>query len=139
MHRCAWAHLSYLLFIPSAVSAQLNGTIESCVGDQIRLYCTVQSRAHIWEAYELRTDVVTERNQRVGPFEPGQYFIELTADNGFFINTSLSLVTFADLNNTIIACRDGLEPLDQAPRQETTVMVYGKSLIISMKFSLQWA
>lgn len=116
-------------FIPSAVSAQLNGTVESCVGCQVRLFCTVQSRAHIWEAYELPPDIITLSNQRVGPSGPGQYILELTANDSSSITTSLSLVTFADLNNTIISCRDGFELPGQGERQETTAMVYGKSLI----------
>lgn len=49
--------------------------------------------------------------------------ISIVADNGNSIITSLSLITFAGLNDSRISCRDAIRGVEV---QNTTVMLFGK-------------
>ena len=119
-----------LLFIPTAVHAQLNGNVASCVGDLVIYNCTVQSHSHIWEADAFQIDPgrpITPPQRTNHITGPPEYWIELTTIGSSSINSSLSVVTFADLNGTNITCHDGI--ILSGERQRTTAVVYGKSHI----------
>ena len=115
-------HFIFQLYITD-VTAQLSN-ITSCIGDNIRMNCTVESFAHTWDFGPLSEVTITSGTGQ-DQVQMGFTFrlVEIS-------NTSIvSLVTgtvIPELNNTVILCRDGLRPIGQGDKHQVTATVLGE-------------
>ena len=110
-------------YLVLGVTAQLSD-ITWCIGDEVNYTCTVNSVVHTWEMGSAILAYVSSGTQQ--PVQIGPYTLQRVSPlDATPVITSLTVTAFAQLNNTVISCRDGV--ISTGGRQETTVMVFGEN------------
>ena len=122
--------MSPIIFLFSGVTARLSDTNTSCVGQEVTYTCTIQSTSHAWTLHTLPNPLTTAITRATPEDTRPPYSFQTVSDDGNTIITSVTVTAFPELNGTIISCVDGNAPTGQGDMQETTAMVFGKSLIV---------
>ena len=107
----------------AGATSQLSN-ITSCVGDSIMMNCTVESLVHTWDFGPL-TEVTLSAGTSQDVVMRGFTF-RVVEIGSTAIVTSVTGTVFAELNNTVISCRDALRPVGQGEKQEVTAKVLGE-------------
>ena len=107
----------------AGVTSQLSN-ITSCVGDSTMMNCTVQSLSHTWDFGPL-SDVTLSSGASEDVVMMGFTFRVVEIGNTAIVSSATGTV-FAELNNTVIVCRDGLRPLGEGDKQHVTATVLGE-------------
>ena len=120
---CDTKHINFKLAYIAGASSQLFN-ITSCVGDTFALNCTVVAVSHIWKIGSGGEVSVTSglvKDLHVMGFtyrpvsEPGSTAL---------VSSIIGTVT-AELNNTLIVCRDGTAALGVGDMQQATATILG--------------
>ena len=97
----------------------------SCVGDTFTFNCTVDSLGHTWNIGQHVASILPSTSQDLVLMG---LTIRLEDASSTAIVSSVSGTVFAELNNTVIMCRDGLRPAQGEAQQLGTVLVLGKCI-----------
>jgi hypothetical protein len=115
------------LYYSVGVYTQLESLSPSCAGDEVMYNCTVRSGNHVWkvsgdlEAVNISISASVQED-RIGAFT-------FRLESGVNVNsiiTSVSAVSNASLNGTVVTCGDGNEAPDEGEIQRTEIFVYGE-------------
>ena len=129
IHMAIYQDNLYVLYngcMTGLTAAQLTN-MTSCIGDDVTYICNVDSLTHIWNFGEL-TGNVSLGDPLYTPHSFHVFTLERVFGNSSSsIVSTLSVTAFAGLNGTQISCRDGNVTEDEAERQMTIVMLFGKT------------
>ena len=118
--------LNQVFFV--GVDSQLS-SMTSCVGDEVTYNCTVESVAHRWD-FGVLTATVLIGDGLNDPQQEGPYTLErVAANSNLTVVSTLSVTAFADLDGTLISCRDGIAAENVAETQTTTANVFGEFIL----------
>ena len=95
----------------------------SCVGENITFVCTVASLGHAWTvgSFVTRQAVLARDDEDIT--EVGVFTFRRVSVSGGAITSSVSVLSFSDLNNVMIECVDG----GGGPEEQNIVtQVYGE-------------
>jgi hypothetical protein len=114
-----------------------NGSIP-CVGEIISYVCTVADHTHVWRIPSLN---FVQQISRIFPTFPssGQsdslFTIGISADDGEFITTALTLTATVVFNQTNISCSDGRGIPGEEEKQEIITEIFGEFVLMEALFS----
>ena len=106
--------------------AQLQSSVErSCPGETVTFTCTVPSIAHLWQVSVFgitRSFIPVDQGGVIS--DPPFQFNVTEVRTGTSITSTATVTATADLNGTLIVCRDGLGMLSD---QSSIINVRGES------------
>ena len=113
-----------VLSVSVGVTAQLSD-ITSCEGDTVTFTCTVDAIGHTWNISSAGTLTTT----RADPTTSSPPFTaQIVDDNNDMINSTLTFVSFAGINESVISCTDANAAVGEGETQEAMAFVYGEEL-----------
>ena len=95
----------------------------SCVGENITFVCTVASLGHAWTVGSFVTRQAVLANDDEDITEVEMFTFRRVSVSGGTITSSLSVLSFSDLNNVMVECVDGG---GGAEEQNIVAQVYGE-------------
>ena len=103
--------------------------IVSCPGIGFSRNCSVNSLQHIWKVGGNNEKIISTGSQSVQVEGGVTYRLVAVFISSLKIVTNISGTVTADLNNTVISCRDGFREPGEGHQQQISVRVYGTSTV----------
>ena len=121
--------IGLLLAIAVKITAQLQSSEFYCSGSTAVYTCTVSSSVHTWKLATLSTTVVVtiSRNDTHTTVSPFLFELVAYSSDVNTITSSLTVIAFAELNNTVILC-EGESSNGTHESQQVTAGIYGRPI-----------
>ena len=111
----------------SVAGAQLQSNVELCPEGRVTFNCTVPTNAHTWVIVNGSTTRIIGSVAPGDPSDENFGFVLAVVDlNDRPITSTATVNITADLNGTVIVCRDFNEIPDRAQQENTTVNIIGE-------------
>ena len=135
---CMKFHSSLQLWLLSVSGAQMQSSVERpCPGERVTFTCTIPSPGHQWNIQSLGISrSLLHRDQgRVITDHPPFQFNVTEVISGTSITSTATVNATADLNGTLVVCRDGVGTLsDQSItinlRGEYSILLYAYKYVV---------
>ena len=110
----------------SVSGAQLQSSVESpCPGESVTFTCTIPSVGHQWDIPSLgisRSLLPRDQGRVISDHPPFEFSVTEVVP-GTSITSTATFTATADLNGTLVVCRDGVGTL---PDQNNTINLRGE-------------